>query len=191
MNKKMNNGYLELIIGPMFSGKTSYLIDKYHTFTDKYDNHNINILVINYELDKRYSDSCLVNHNNKSIPCIFCKELKEIDNDTLDRSHVILINEGQFFPDIYSEVKNWVDHYKKKIYIAALDGDFNREPFGNFLNLISISDDVKKLRANCHNCTFNKASFSHRISDETDKIVIGGSNKYIPLCRNCYISVNN
>ena len=50
-------------------------------FNNKYQEENINILVINYELDKRYSDSCLVNHDNISIPCIFCKELKEIDNE--------------------------------------------------------------------------------------------------------------
>lgn len=187
----MKNGYLELILGPMFSGKTSYLIDKYNTLKNKYDKHNINILVINFELDKRYSDSCLVNHDNISIPCIFCKELKEIDKDRLEKADVILINEGQFFSDIYNEVKNWVDNYKKKIYIAALDGDFNREPFGNFLNLISISDEIKKLRANCQNCNLNNASFSHRTSSEKDKIVIGGSNKYIPLCRNCYLKENN
>ena len=187
----MKNGYLELIVGPMFSGKTSYLIDTYNKFKNKYQKKNINILVINYELDKRYSDNCLVNHDNISIPCIFCKELKEIDNDTLDKAHIILINEGQFFPDVYSEVKNWVDNYKKKIYIAALDGDFNREPFGNFLNLISICDDIKKLRANCQTCHLNKASFSHRTSSEKEKIVIGGSNKYIPLCRNCYLTENS
>ena len=87
----MKNGYLELILGPMFSGKTSYLIDIHNKFKSKYENENINILVINYELDKRYSDSCLVNHDNISIPCIFCKELKEIDNDTLEKAHIILI----------------------------------------------------------------------------------------------------
>ena len=102
-----------------------------------------------------------------------------------------MINEGQFFPDVYSEVKKWVDNHKKKIYIAALDGDFNREPFGNFLNLISISDEIKKLRANCQNCDLNKAPFSHRTSSEKEKIVIGGSNKYIPLCRNCYLKEND
>ena len=187
----MKNGYLRLIIGPMFSGKTSHLINVYHNFSNKYADQNINILVINYDLDKRYSDNSLSNHDGVCIPCTFCKELNDIDEKSVEEAHIILINEGQFFIDIYDKVKHWVDILKKKVYVAALDGDFKREPFGKFLHLIPICDEIVKLSSKCNNCDLNNALFSYRTSDEKDKIVIGGNNKYIPLCRNCYLSKHN
>ena len=110
----MKNNYLRLIIGPMFSGKTSHLINVYHNFSNKYADQNINILVINYDLDKRYSDNSLSNHDGVCIPCTFCKELNDIDEKSVEEAHIILINEGQFFIDIYDKVKHWVDILKKK-----------------------------------------------------------------------------
>lgn len=181
----MKNGYLNLIIGPMFSGKTTYLIDIYNKNLDK------KILTINYAFDKRYSENMLSSHDKKEIPCIFCESLYQVNEDEIERSDIILINEGQFFSDIYEKVQHWVDNLKKNIHIAALDGDFKRKPFGNFLDLICISDKVTKLYANCSMCKINNALFSHRISNEKEKIVIGGNNKYIPLCRNCYLIKNN
>ena len=65
---------------------------------------------------------------------------------------MILINEGQFFENLYNNIHNWVDIHKKHVYICGLDGDFKRKPFGNFLNLIPLSDKVTKLTSCCKNC---------------------------------------
>jgi thymidine kinase len=97
---------------------------------------------------------------------------------------VVLINEGQFFPDLYDVVDVLVNIDGKRVHICGLDGDFKRQKFGGILDLIPLCDAVTKLRSNCTNCP-NKALFSHRITNETEQVVIGSFN-YVPLCRGCY-----
>ncbi len=185
--KNDNHGYLEIVLGPMFSGKTTNLIEIYQECCEK----NINVSAINYMFDKRYSNTMISSHDNKKIPCTFVTSLKDFalqKEDSLNNIEVILINEGQFFPDINHYVQYWVEELHKKVFIAALDGDFQRKPFGEFLNLLPLCDRFTKLRANCNNCKSTNAIFSHRISDEKEQVVIGGNNKYIPLCRKCYLA---
>jgi thymidine kinase len=173
------SGYLSIFFGPMFSGKTTALIEKYkkYTFIGK------KVLVINYSGDTRYSVEHLSTHDGQMIPCIWATTLADIaylDHD------IILINEGQFFGDLFSAVMNMVNIGKKRVYICGLDGDFKRNKFGQLLELIPFCDDVVKLKALCSWCKNGKeAIFSHRISEEATQIVIG-SNNYVPLCRDCY-----
>ena len=201
------NGYLTTIIGPMFSGKTTELINIYNyikTHTSKGWNYKKKkennsklmptILVINYKLDTRYSYEKLSSHDKQMIPCIFAENLseiadivniniKEINKDILDIDY-ILINEAQFFNDIVEWVDIAINKYNKNVIICGLDGDFERKPFGNWLNLIPQSDNVIKLYSNCKYCN-NNAIFTHRITNEKQQTVIGSDN-YIPLCRKCY-----
>lgn len=177
-----NSGYLELILGPMFSGKTTRLIQHYkaYKFIGK------KIVVINYSLDTRYSETMLSSHDRIEIPCIFTSTLSEksmwIDAD------VILINEGQFFGDLLETVVEMVDVYKKQVHICGLDGDFRRQRFGTLLDLVPYSDKVDKLNAFCGMCkNGNFAVFSHRVSSESAQVVIGSDN-YMPLCRACYLA---
>lgn len=181
-NSTNENGYLEVIMGPMFSGKTTKLIEIYEKCIEK----NIKVCALNFMLDKRYSNTMIASHDNKTIPCTFVTELKDVSIQA--DVDVILINEGQFFPDINHYVQYWVEELHKQVYIAALDGDFKRKPFGEFLNLLPLCDHVTKLQASCNLCKTNPAIFSHRISDEKEQVVIGGNNKYIPLCRKCYLA---
>ena len=177
---KLQCGYLELIVGPMFSGKTTRLINIYH---DLYETSNIK--VINYSGDTRYHSSMLSTHDKIMIPCVFTNKLSDVcDEQHLENNDVVLINEGQFFPDLYDVVCNLVEKYKKRVYICGLDGDFKRRKFGALLDLIPICDKVVKLSARCHNCD-NHAIFSHRITAENEQVVIGSDN-YVPLCRACY-----
>jgi thymidine kinase len=178
-------GRLELILGPMFSGKTTRLIEQYHLFTKQ----NIKVIAINFADDTRYHSSKLSTHDNVMIPCVQCHNLNEIiDTDDIKNSSVILINEGQFFQDIFEIVVNWVEHQKKHVIICGLDGDFKRIKFGKLCDLIPFCDSIVKLYANCK-CGKN-AIFSHRITNEVAQVVIGSSN-YVPLCRACYLYVNN
>ena len=182
--------YLEVIIGPMFSGKTSRLVEIYNQCVFC----NISCLVLNHQLDNAKSGSgcenILVTHNSKKIPCTYCDDtlMSTLDNIEISKYDVILINEGQFFSDLYISVEYLLNSVGKntKIYVCGLDGDFKREKFGQILDIIPICDSICKLNslcAICRNGTF--ASFTKRITDSTNQTLIGDEN-YIPVCRNCY-----
>jgi len=180
-------GYLELILGPMFSGKTTQIIQHYKSYT--YIGKKI--VVINYAEDKRYHDSLLSTHDKIMIPCVLVKKLSDIlEDENIKAADVILINEGQFFEDIFEVTLDFVENHNKKVYICGLDGDFQRNKFGNLLDLIPYCDKITKLNALCSSCKNGTAGlFSHRITNETSQIVIG-SNNYRPLCRSCYKKCN-
>ena len=182
-----DHGYLEIILGPMFSGKTSKLIEIYNKNSD-------NTVAINYLGDQRYDEKKLSTHDKIMIPCIQAHKLKDVYQQMIE-SDVILINEGQFFEDLFKIVCDLVETHHKIIHIAALDGDFQRNMFGQILQLLPRSDDYLKLHALCSQCKDGtKAAFSHRISYESQQISIGSDN-YVPLCRKCYetntIKINN
>ena len=178
--------YLELIIGPMFSGKTSYLINIYK----QYIFCNIPILVINHSLDTRYSKTHMTNHDLTTIPCHLIDSLNDLFvncelTELYNNSKIVIINEGQFFGDLQENVKQMLRD-NKKVYIAGLDSDFKQEKFGYMLDLIPICDNIVKLTSLCSICkNGTKAIFSMRITDETTQTLIGNSN-YIPVCRTCY-----
>lgn len=176
--------YLELIMGPMFSGKTTALIDIYNKNIDL----GKNVYVINYSGDTRYHDSMLSTHDKRMIPCVFASRLAEVFSGDvaldIHDTDVVLINEGQFFPDLFEIVRSMVEDYGKDVYVCGLDGDFKRKKFGQLFDIIPLCDRVTKLFAKCNICN-NNAPFSHRVSNEVEQIVIGASN-YMPLCRNCY-----
>ena len=178
-----NNAYLELIIGPMFSGKTSRLVDIY-----KQCNFcNISVSVINHSIDTRYHDTMLSTHDKVMIPCIKTNKLFDI-LDIISNTQVIIINEGQFFDDLYINVVSLLSQ-GKKIYIGGLDGDFERKKFGQILDLIPMCDKVTKLTSLCSICKNGNAGiFSKRITLEKEQTIVGSDN-YIPVCRSCYLLV--
>jgi len=174
------SAYLELIIGPMFSGKTSRLVDIYKQC--KFC--NIPVSVINHSIDIRYHDTMLSTHDKVMIPCIKTNTISEI-LDKLDEAQVIIINEGQFFDDLYTTVVSLLLK-GKKIYVGGLDGDFERKKFGQILDLIPVCDKVTKLTSLCSICKDGKPGiFSKRLTMETAQTIVG-SDIYIPVCRTCY-----
>ena len=188
----ITHGYLEIILGPMFSGKTSKLIDIYKQYTFC----NISVLVVNHSADTRYSQSTeLCTHDGKKIDCMQVAKLQDVLADNMDlftsnRPVAVLINEGQFFPDLYRSVFQMVQEHHSHVYVAGLDGDFNREKFGQMLDLIPLSDKVYKLTSLCVQCkNGTRAVFSHRMDKKNQtQIQIGSNDAYIPLCRGCYVS---
>ena len=175
-------GYLEIVIGSMWCGKTTWIISQYNrsmVYTDK-------IVVINYIGDKRYAATGLSTHDKTNIPCIQTKLLSDVTiNDDID---VILINEGQFFDDIVEWVKDMVDIKGKKVYICGLDGDYKREKFGHLLELIPYCDKVQKLSAVCGKCNDGTpAIFTSRTTHNISQILIGEKEHYLPVCRKCYM----
>ena len=186
MTTTPKHGYLELILGSMFSGKTSYLLEVYK----KCVFCNIPVAVINYAADNRYTtEPMLSTHDKQMIPCILASTVIEaITNHAqeINAAETILINEGQFFPDIEDQVKQLVETLNKRVYICGLDGDFERKPMGNLLQLVPFSDNIIKLKSLCSLCRVGTPGvFSFRTTNEKNQVVIGSSN-YIPLCRKCY-----
>jgi len=179
-------------MGPMFSGKTSKLLEIYKQCVFC----NIPVSIINHSLDKRYHDSMISSHDKIMAPCLQAKELKDVwsmddtsismkNDDILKKSDIILINEGQFFSDLYEVVIDMLKH-KKQIYICGLDGDFERKKFGNILDLIPLCDKITKLSSLCSKCKNGTLGiFSLRLTNEKTQTVIGSEN-YIPVCRKCY-----
>ena len=183
-------GYLEIIKGPMFSGKTTRLLDIYK----KYSFCEIQTLVINYEKDNRYSDIMLSSHDKVMIPCVKALHLSDIvdfktfnmaGNKDFLNAKVILINEGQFFDDIVDWVTIAVEKYHKNVYICGLNSDYKRNKFGNWLDLETISDNVVMLHSFCSKCKKKDAIFTHRLTKDVELELIG-TDCYIPVCRKCY-----
>ena len=179
----LDNAYLELIIGPMFSGKTSRLVDIYKQCVFC----NIPVSVINHSIDTRYHDTMLSTHDKVMIPCIKTNPICDVLN-VIQGSHVVIINEGQFFDDLYTTVVSLLSE-GKKIYIGGLDGDFERKKFGQIIDLIPLCDKVTKLTSLCSICKNGTPGiFSKRITMEKEQTIVG-SNNYIPVCRKCYLLV--
>lgn len=189
------NSYLEIILGSMFSGKTSRLVEIYKQC--KFC--NISVSVINHSIDNRYDEELLSTHDKIKIPCIKTKNISNIWNEykfknknyteddyiELYKADVILINEGQFFNDLYDCVYSMLK-CGKKIYVCGLDGDFERKKFGQILDIIPICDKVTKLTSLCSICKNGTPGiFSKRISNEKEQTIVGSDN-YIPVCRFCY-----
>lgn len=174
-------GYLEIIVGPMYSGKTSKLIDIYNQC--KFC--NISVSVINHSLDNRYDEYLLSSHDGIKIPCIKTDKLADTLQAGLLDNEVILINEGQFFSDLEEVVKTLLNH-NKKVFICGLDGDFERKKFGQILDLVPLCDKLTKLTSLCGLCKNGTSGiFSKRITQEKEQTIIGSDN-YIPVCRKCF-----
>jgi len=181
---------LSIVIGPMFSGKTWHLIKTFHRMREE----GKNVAVLNYSADTRYGENVLSTHNQIKIPCIMVTHLSDV---WLDLAHpkwaevraanVILINEAQFFEDLEAMVLDMVEKRGKEVEICGLDGTYNRTPFndGAIFKLMPYADSIEKLNGQCFRCQ-NKSSFTHRITREEGEVVIGGADKYIPVCRKCY-----
>jgi thymidine kinase len=174
------SSYLEIILGCMYAGKTTRLINVY----DKCKISNISVIAINHSIDVRYDDRLMSTHDKVKIPCIKTDCLMSVIHEA-DNSSVILINEGQFFPDLKEFVELMLSK-SKKIYVCGLDGDFERKKFGQILDLIPLCDSVCKLTSLCSVCKDGTIGiFSKRITNETEQTVVGSDN-YAPVCRKCY-----
>ena len=180
---------IELIVGSMYSGKSSAL----STLISRYDHTNKKTMLINHSFDTREVESVISTHSNiiKNKPAIKCKLLMNlIDTEYFNNADVIGIDECQFFSDLLDFVK-YVDNLDNKILImSGLDGNFNREPFGQVLQCIPYCNNITKLNAMCMNCNDGTlASFTKRIIDNNNEILVDvDDNKecYKALCRTCF-----
>lgn len=176
------SGRVEIIIGSMFSGKSTELLRR----LSRYEAVSIPTLLINHTFDTRTGLS-VKTHNNVEKSAKKLKTLMElVDTDIYDTAEVIGIDEAQFFPDL----KEFVLHSEKDkiIIIAGLDGDSERMPFGQILECIPLCDEVVKLNGmDMISKDGTPAIFSKRVSKETSsKIFIGAENEYVAVSRKNY-----
>lgn len=179
-------GYLKVIIGSMFAGKTTELIKEYK----RHESCGFECLFINHKIDNRYvkEENKTSTHDRVEINSINVGD-KLFDffkkESYLNRYNIILINEGQFFQDLYNFVDYAVNKLDKKVYVCGLDGDFQRKKIGSILDIIPLCDDVIKIKAICNNCKKNEGIFTYRLSNEQEQVLVGSDN-YTAVCRKCY-----
>jgi len=183
------SGTLELIIGPMFSGKSSELIRKIRILKVI----NSSFIIIKPIIDDRYDKNQIVTHNKETEACIIIDDLKSINDSQINDYHTIFIDEGQFLKNLKNVVLYWVEKLNKNVIISGLDGDFQRKPIGEILDLIPYADKYEKLSALCTKCNDGTlAIFSHRLSNNNcNQVLIGSNDLYEPLCRKHYLIFNN
>ena len=186
ISRMSETGYLKIILGCMFSGKTSKLISiyKHNLIAD------IPTCIVNYIGDRRYDDELMSTHDGTKIKCERVDNLTELISGEkgmriLSEAKSFIINEGQFFKDLYMVVKMLVCDFKKIVYVGGLDGDYKMNKFGELIDLIPLCDEVEKLTAICGVCK-NTAAFTRREIDDDRQILIGSKDKYIPVCRKCH-----
>ncbi len=180
-------GRIDLILGPMFAGKTTQLIRMIKTYESKQKT----CLILNHTLDSRFTtDACLISHNQNKIQAKKITKIEEIiQNKIYEAYDVVAIDEAQFFPDI-AEGTDFLANEGKIVLVSGLDGNFLRKPFIDLMNLIPLAETVTKLHAYCANCS-SKASFTKRVNSEKSEILIGDHQVYVPLCRKCYFKYEN
>jgi len=147
---------------------------------------------VKHEIDNRYNDSCITTHDKETIESINVNDLNTILTKYIDLYNVadlIVIEEAQFFENLYDFVLQSAEIYGKDVIVAGLDGNYLRKPFlqGDLLKIIPIADNVYKLHGLCHIC-HQKASFTKSIMKNCNtEVVVGGKECYIPVCRKHYL----
>lgn len=173
-------GTIEVITGCMFSGKSTELLRRLHDLDSKF-------ILLKPKLDTRYSLDEVITHSGEKKSAFVVNNVSEIFNN-LNDIKIIGIDEAQFFS--YSIVEDCLKLKKLgcTVIVAGLNKDYLNEEFKSVYGLIDIADSTTKLYAICNKCK-KPASRSHRLSNETSKILLGHKDCYEPLCKKCYENV--
>jgi len=177
--------FLKLAFGPMFSGKTTWLVDQINHATPDCS------LIINHKLDTRYSTQFLSSHDTISdLSCVFMDELMSLTPSFIANHELknIFVNEAQFFDDLDSWLRS-IQSCDVNVYVSGLDTDYNQLPFGKILACIPLADDITRLTSTCAICR-KLARYTFRKNNDKNIIIVGNDNIYIPVCRICYFENN-
>lgn len=183
-SSRATEGHIQLIFGPMFSGKTTEMLRR----INRYRLANRVCRVVKYRRDTRYDDDKVATHDLQLHDAVSAVKISEVWNDLLS-AQVIGIDEGQFFEDVVDCAEN-LANLGKIVIVAALDGDFNRKRFkNNIIDLCPLSENITKLTAVCTKCG-EDAAFTFRLTSDLSQEVIGGKEMYTALCRSCYLDAS-
>ena len=179
-SNKQKKGWIEVICGSMFSGKTEELMRRLR----RAEIAKMNIEIFKPKIDSRFSSEHIVSHDRSKMESHIIDDPKEILNISKD-SEVIGIDETQFFKYSIVEVCKTLASEGKRVVVAGLDTDYRGLPFGPMPDIMCEADYLDKLRAICVKCG-NPASYTQRTSSDSLQVVIGEHDKYEARCRNCF-----
>ena len=175
-----NVGWIEVIAGGMFSGKTEELIRR----ARRAHIAGQNVVVVKPAIDNRYSDDEIVSHDESALPGLVVDTADQIVLLT-GESDVICIDEAQFFDNRIIQVSNSLANDGKRVIVAGLDMDFEGRPFEPMPQLLAIAEYVTKLHAVCSESGV-MAHYSQRIVDREDRVLVGETDAYEPRARHCF-----
>ena len=180
---------LDLVLGPMWAGKSSYIIGKIR----RYRAIGWEVLVIANPLDDRYGTHVVSSHDKEQVSALAIQDLTVLlEEPSYQKAQLLIIEEAQFYKGLYEFVKKAVEQDGKHVVCVGLDGDAHRQPFGEILSLIPLCDNVEKIKSLCATCKDGTpALFSHRITPSQEQIQVGGEATYIPLCRKHFLQSNS
>lgn len=185
----MEHGSLHMILGPMFSGKSTRLIEHIRA----YKTLDYPMMVIKPDIDQRYTkENVICTHNKDTETCfmIAMDQLETVfDMREFQKARVIMIEEAQFFTNLYKCVHRMLDNYGMQIYLTALNGDSKRELFGEVHLLLPLCHDMEWLKALCIRCKDGTpAVYSKRTSNDDQQIVVAGKDQYEAVCQKHYFN---
>ena len=173
-------GWVEVVAGSMFSGKTEELIRRLR----RAQIAKLKVEIFKPALDNRYSETKIVSHDSKTICSTPVKKSSEI-LDKINEVDVVGFDEVQFFDNGIIDVCDTLANKGIRVIVAGLDMDFQGKPFGPMPELMSRAEYVSKVHAICMRCG-NLAQYSHRFSENKSIVELGETDKYEPLCRSCF-----
>ncbi|HRP52852.1 MAG TPA: thymidine kinase [Fluviicola sp.] len=179
------SGWIEIICGSMFSGKTEELIRR----LKRVEFAQQKLALFKPSIDKRYSDVQVVSHKGNEITAIPVNSSKELLTHW-KKERIVAIDEAQFFDDEIIEVCTFLANQGVRVIIAGLDMDFMGKPFGPMPHLLCLAEYVTKVHAICVSCG-NLAHYSHRTSNDKEQVLLGAVEEYEPLCRSCYNKIEH
>lgn len=182
--KVREKGWIEVIAGSMFSGKTEELIRRLRRA--KIANQTVEIF--KPAIDVRYSEKKVVSHDANSINSTPVRHSADILKEA-NGCQVVGIDEAQFFDEDLIDVCNALANKGRRVIVAGLDMDFQGKPFGPMPQLFAVAEYVTKVHAICMRCG-NLAQYSHRLSEKDELVVLGEKESYEPLCRACFNELN-
>ncbi len=177
---KIRKGSIEIICGSMFSGKTEELIRR----IERAKIAKQNVMICKPSIENRYDKDKVVSHDMKAIDCIAVGDATDII-ELCKNKDVVGIDEAQFFNNNLVDVCNHLANRGIRIIIAGLDMDYEGNPFEPIPQLMSIAEDVTKVRAICIQCG-DLANYSYRLVDEDNQILLGEKKEYEARCRICF-----
>jgi thymidine kinase len=173
-------GWIEVICGSMFSGKTEELIRRVR----RAQIARQRVEIFKPEIDNRFSNKEIVSHSEQKLPSVIIKNAQQIISLSLE-SQVVGIDEAQFFGRGLVKVAKTLANMGKRVIIAGLDTDYRGEPFHPIPDLLAIAEDITKTHAICVICG-NPANFTQRTTKSKDQVLVGASDIYEARCRNCF-----
>jgi thymidine kinase len=180
INGKQRMGWIEVITGSMFSGKTEELIRRLKRA--KIARQRVEIF--KPRVDNRYSETEVVSHDENAIPSTPVSNSADI-LELASNVQVVGIDEAQFFDNGLVEVCNLLADRGIRIIVAGLDMDYRGRPFGPIPGLMAVAEYITKVHAICQRCG-NLAQYSFRKSQDEQLVLLGEQDEYEPLCRKCY-----